>query len=100
MQRLKELLDHTNPLSIRFGDYCMLHQLAYDYEPAPAQQDRFLNQTEAEQLVSLRLLASAASDTVMLTLECLGLDMPTWMTDAAPDALTHQRWIESGWLGN
>lgn len=96
MYTLKDLLDPNNPLGERYTDYCGLYLVAYDTEPSDYNFRNFMTSTAAEQQIQIQLVKAAIDDTVMLQLECMGIDLPGWMMAGAPDALTHQRWVESG----
>lgn len=91
-------LDFTPADEQRLLDYVNLYRLAYETEPSMYQLDGFSRRDAESQLITLRLLADATTDTIWLQLQCLGLGLPEWMISAAPDQLTHQRWIQTGRL--
>ena len=96
MYTLNDLLDSNNPLGERFNDYCMLYLIAYEVEVSEHNFRKFMTSDESEQNIQIQLVKAAIDDTVMLQLECMGIELPSWMMAGAPDALTHQRWVETG----
>ena len=98
MYTLKDLLDPNNPVGDRYNDYAQLVMVAYDLEPSTQQFQRFMECTEAEQNILIRLVADAIDQNVLLQLECMGLNVPEWMMAGAPNAETHERWMVAGLL--
>jgi hypothetical protein len=98
MDNMGRELDFTPADEQRLLDYVNLYRLAYETEPSMYQLDGFSRRDTESQLITLRLLADATTDTIWLQLQCLGLGTPEWMMAGAPDPSTHQRWYEAGRL--
>ncbi len=80
------------------SDYQSLYELAYDVVPSSGQIKRFRQLDTERQAITLHMLATALEDTVILQLQCLGLNVPDWMMGAAPDSDTFDRWYVRGLL--
>lgn len=99
MYNMRDLMNPESRINQQLRDYRVLYQLAYDIPASIDQEDRvLLNYGDDQREIVLTVLKEMTNDNVILMLECMGLDIPEWMMAGAPNAETHERWLNAGLL--
>ncbi len=76
--------------------YCRLYRLAYGYAPSQMMVDRSLDMFYQMELDLIDDLVEIIHETDDLEDACDFLEVPAWMTGAAPDPQTYRRWLTTG----